>query len=88
MSQAVICPVCNGCGKAKEYEADTKKFIKDYPCHGCSGKGWVEVGGDVTYPIYPYPMPYYPYWPNWQTGTGTITFLGSSTTQGDFNKPE
>ncbi len=57
--------------------------ISDKPCHGCGGKGWVEVGGDVTYPIYPYQP-----WPNWQTGTGTITFLGSSTTQGDFNKPE
>lgn len=33
---AEICPVCKGSGK---YENN--------PCHGCNGKGWVEVGGYV-----------------------------------------
>lgn len=53
--KAVLCPVCNGSGKREEKQ-----------CHGCLGKGWVEVS-DSTY-YYPYPYydpPYYPQ-PYWQ----------------------
>lgn len=38
--KAVICPVCQGEGKYKEKE-----------CHGCGGRGWVEV--DESYWYYP-----------------------------------
>jgi len=31
------CPICSGSGKAKRGE--TK-----FPCYGCDGRGWVEVG--------------------------------------------
>jgi len=41
MGRAVVCPICNGTGKVKptiSYNDD-----KGQICHGCSGKGWVEV---------------------------------------------
>lgn len=51
MAKAVLCPVCSGSGK---YESNV--------CHGCGGKGWVEVSDEHGYLIYPYPYPYpYPY---------------------------
>lgn len=37
MRHAEKCPVCEGEGKHK-----------DKTCHGCNGRGWVEVG--VDYP--------------------------------------
>lgn len=42
MRRAVICPVCLGKGKNLPDEITTSavKII----CHGCNGKGWVEVG--------------------------------------------
>lgn len=61
-----ICPVCQGKGK-----------IDGQACHGCNGRGWVEVQ-DSTYPpfipctppapVYPwptYPPNHDPYYPNW-----------------------
>ena len=54
--RAVKCPVCNGSGK---YEKKT--------CHGCNGKGWVEV--TENYPPYPwYPDPWKSRKP-WETGS-------------------
>jgi len=48
--KAQICPICSGEGKYKNKE-----------CHGCGGKGWIEVREDY-YPIVPYyPRPYEPY---------------------------
>ena len=44
MPQAVRCPVCYGSGK---YIAPEKWGIPTpppHPCHGCAGRGWVEVG--------------------------------------------
>lgn len=58
MAKAEKCPVCVGTGK-----------FEGVPCHGCGGKGWVEVGDSypIPYPL-PYPQPYpdypYPYYPN------------------------
>jgi len=45
MAKAVLCPVCNGSGKQyepppQESSAATGNF---FDCHGCGGKGWVEV---------------------------------------------
>ena len=40
------CPVCCGSGK-----------YNDEVCHGCNGKGWVEVNDYIWYPWYPwYPL--------------------------------
>lgn len=59
--RAVRCPVCNGSGK---YNGET--------CHGCGGKGWVEVHGNYPYPWTPWPKPdpftrpWKPYWEEWR----------------------
>jgi len=57
--KAVLCPVCNGSGKY---------YVS--PCHGCDGRGWVEIGDDwYWYPPceYPYTYPYYYTPPGWIT---------------------
>lgn len=47
MSEAVKCPVCNGSGKVaidQQGKLDNSVIAKhDKECHGCSGKGWVEL---------------------------------------------
>lgn len=48
--KAQRCPVCDGTGKYKK-----KK------CHGCNGRGWVEVRDYIPYWPNPYPNPYVPY---------------------------
>lgn len=40
MSKAVECPVCKG--KGKMMDSDFYK-TEERTCHGCNGKGWVEV---------------------------------------------
>ncbi len=56
---AEICVVC--CGKGK---IGTPEII----CHGCDGKGWIEVlNGNpfpqpIPIPIYPCPIPWIPYY--------------------------
>ena len=69
--KAVICPVCWGKGVIKDV---TDEGMEDKTCHGCNGKGWVEVGENYPYiPPCPYPhpseqvphwqsLPYIPYW--------------------------
>lgn len=55
MARAVLCPICNGKGKVpKDYpnHSDEEKT-----CHGCGGKGWVEVSDPYYAPPYPYPVP-------------------------------
>jgi hypothetical protein len=57
MSHAEICPICHGTGKlsAKVEEWVTTGGNVGYKtCHGCGGKGWIEVA-DSYAPIYPYP---------------------------------
>jgi hypothetical protein len=45
MRHAEKCPVCEGKGRLPDGKGDLDSaFAK--PCHGCSGKGWVEVGVD------------------------------------------
>ena len=75
--QAVKCPVCNGSGKVKDpnYDPDTTTGKqKNVTCHGCGGKGWVEVH-EQPYPYYPYPWtpdpirpikPWGPPWTPWE----------------------
>ena len=62
-----ICPVCEGTGN-----------MNDKQCHGCVGKGWVEVNDNQF--IYPYsPSVTVPYkedafvWPPNNTVSGTET---------------
>ena len=49
MSKVVLCPICGG--KGKILDIDNKWLPTEYDngtnayktCHGCGGKGWVEV---------------------------------------------
>jgi hypothetical protein len=71
MSQAVLCPVCNGSGGIPKQSGTSSSSTADKPCHGCNGRGWVEVG--ISYPTIPpynpYPAPYprapYSPWDTW-----------------------
>ena len=59
MSKAELCPVCGGTGKYREKPNgySTSATSIERTCHGCGGKGWVEVG-QYDYPYYPdYPQP-------------------------------
>jgi hypothetical protein len=57
------CPVCNGTGE-KPTQIINKEVTQpniQIPCHGCNGKGWIEVTDDKIIYIpqpYPYPNPY------------------------------
>ena len=42
MAHAEKCPVCNGEGKLPSDGSSTSSAIKT-TCHGCKGKGWVEI---------------------------------------------
>ncbi len=45
-----VCPVCNGAGK-----------YQNNRCHGCNGKGWIEVSGNQwPHPDPPHFVPLYP----------------------------
>ncbi len=66
MVHAEICPVCKGTGKIRKktgYPEPTKT------CHGCGGKGWVEVGREepvfIPKPDNPYPYPTIPFPKPW-----------------------
>jgi len=43
MAKAVICPICHGKGKIKREDVSTTDDNKWKVCHGCGGRGWVEV---------------------------------------------
>lgn len=44
MAHAEICPVCCGRGRSDFKEEKSGTTIhKSQPCHGCNGRGWVEV---------------------------------------------
>jgi len=64
------CPVCLGTGRS--VENNDPKEAGCMACHGCNGKGWVEVSDNNTYyPYVPYRYPDYPppLWPPY-----TITY--------------
>ena len=52
-NRAVVCPVCDGRGKRIEaitkHEGDERlgKPYLSISCHGCGGKGWIEVGNNI-----------------------------------------
>jgi len=79
--KAVLCPICNGSGKiGKGIDRNSTSAVPVLEtCHGCNGKGWVEVGEDKTdyIPWYPiYPTPTYPWYPNpwWLEQPYTVTW--------------
>ncbi len=50
MAHSEICPVCEGVGILKISKGSE---VKDKPCHGCYGKGWIEVSGDASIQVFP-----------------------------------
>ena len=46
--KAVLCPVCNGSGEVDDYTMDGRELVTIHKklCHGCGGKGWVEVSDE------------------------------------------
>ena len=58
MAHAETCPVCYGSGKI-----GAEGPIERKTCHGCAGKGWVEVGDTIpAWPVQPPKEPTtYPY---------------------------
>lgn len=63
MNKAVTCPVCFGTGKITKTTAGTAGGTFEVDCHGCGGKGWVEVADDPMPYFPPYIPPYDPYSP-------------------------
>jgi hypothetical protein len=57
MAHAEKCPVCLGIGKVNTDDKSTAGG--QMSCHGCGGKGWIEVQDYNGFPLYPY------YWPNY-----------------------
>jgi len=61
--KAELCPVCKGEGK-----------YKGEKCHGCDGKGWIEVR-ENNYPDkeWDYPDPWQPWWRRYGSANSTNT---------------
>ena len=72
MSHAERCPVCYGSGKYTPINGGCSSGVpQPQTCHGCGGKGWVEVGDYVWYePLPPYIIM-----------TPGLTWPGTGTTQ-------
>ncbi len=92
MAHAQICPICEGVGKLRCFNGVRVTGIeingeKEEQCHGCGGKGWVEVGESScpTIPQY-YPQPYQPYSPGYWPWPITVTYTTGSTPTDNFNK--
>jgi hypothetical protein len=63
MAHAETCPVCGGTGivdKKIAVGGTVREITSNEDCHGCDGKGWVEVGRDDP----PVVVPWGPYVPN------------------------
>lgn len=43
MAHAEKCPICDGSGKKSNPKNMDDTYTK---CHGCDGKGWIEVGSE------------------------------------------
>lgn len=62
--KAVLCPVCLGKGRIPDESFKGTTSPIDKQCHGCVGKGWVEVRENTHFTFYPYPYPPYPSYPS------------------------
>lgn len=60
MAHAETCPVCRGSGCTD----DGKEPRITVDCHGCNGKGWVEIGSSdpIAVPMQPWPVYAPPRW--------------------------
>lgn len=67
MAHSEVCPVCKGEGKVCKGvdEKSTSAIPILAICHGCNGRGWVEVGNDKSYYPIPYTPSYYPTGTTW-----------------------
>ena len=66
------CPVCLGSGK-----------VEGKQCHGCNGRGWIEVsdGGSRYIPYVPYePYPWQPPWQPYYSPNTTREYVFSQDT--------
>jgi len=73
--KAQLCPVCNGTGKYQDRSGnvpDTTLTVTFRDCHGCGGKGWVQVDGDSPAIAYFYPRYFNPACP----GNGWVDEYG------------
>jgi DnaJ-class molecular chaperone len=61
--RAVLCPVCLGKGRIPDESFKGTTSPIDKQCHGCAGKGWVEVHEDMPQLTYYYPAFYSHYSP-------------------------
>ncbi len=53
MAHAEKCPICDGNGKIVPVNDGTLTAgPMDGICHGCGGKGWVEIQGIVPLPLF------------------------------------
>lgn len=84
--KAVQCPVCNGTG-LKAVIPVTEK-CETLPCHGCNGKGWVEVGDqEIRHEYIPPRHGYLPYdtWGGWYPPPNPMATSGTAC--GQCGKP-
>lgn len=51
--RAQVCPVCNGRGKIGN-NGFSATVVDEKTCHGCNGKGWVEVQEEPLFFKKPY----------------------------------
>jgi DnaJ-class molecular chaperone len=72
MTKPELCPVCNGNGNVVPVNDGTTTSVPSpVICHGCNGKGWVEVGSVLEM------HPYLPQCPC--QGYPVVTYFGSTT---------
>lgn len=70
MAHSEVCPICHGKGKLYDYSG--KEHVEE-KCHGCGGRGWVEVRDEpAIQPSHcwpdtakPYMERWHPYQPRW-----------------------
>ena len=76
MRHAELCPVCNGSGKVIASQS-TDVTVRTKKCHGCNGKGWVEIG--IDYSSIPYISYYTSPWTTLWVAPYESTWDGKTT---------
>jgi hypothetical protein len=64
---AELCPVCLGTGHRERLRVPSSEITKETICHGCGGRGWVEIEDSTPQYMPYYPLPSTPYY--YQTPT-------------------
>ena len=83
MANAEICLICKGTGVCENHGGNDDAFPTQ-KCHGCDGKGWVEVGGELYAPFMPM-LPCYPY-PGWPVPHYIVTYGDTGTSCKPFSE--